>query len=111
MDNDDDIDTSGIPDFAPNPQWAKGPPDLVKTMLELRGLAVPEITRDTVINQLYIEAMDRKSKTQTARIMAWKLICDLKGYTESTNDIETVKSDKLTPEEMKAIAREFQNTY
>lgn len=108
--NDDELDYSGIPDFAPKSQWAKGPPDIVKTMLELKELAVPTISREKIISQLYIEAMDRRSRNQAARIRAWELIAELKGYKDKDEDIPEV-TDNLTHDEISTIAKEFNDIY
>lgn len=107
----DDIDDYDIPDFAPNPTWAKGPHQLVKSINELKDYAVPEITRDTVIGQLYLEASDRASRNQAARIRAWELIAELKGWKESTSEVIEENTDNLTVDEIKALKEEFDTSY
>ena len=108
---DDDIDTSDISDFPPQAQWAKGPHKLIKDISELRDMFVPTITRETLIGQLYIEAMDRSSRNQIARIRAIELIAELKGWKESTSDVSDENTDNLTAEEIKAVKDEFERSY
>lgn len=107
----DDIDTSEIPDFAPSPQWAKGPPSVEKHLNSFGDIYVPEISRETVINQLYLEAMDRTSRNQTARIRALELIAELKGWKDSSSDTKEENTDNLTPAEIGLIATEFEDSY
>lgn len=109
--SDENIDTSEIPDFAPSPVWAKGPPSLIKAINGMEDYALPVITRDGLIAQLYIEALDRGSRNQTARIRAIELIAELKGYKESTTDVPDEDTDNITPEEVKTIANEFEKSY
>jgi hypothetical protein len=108
--DDDDIDTSGIPDFAPNPKWAKGPPTVSKAINAFDDIYIPEITKDTVISQLYIEAVDRTSRNQAARVRAWELIAELKGWKDNEED-DLIEEDNLTHEEIASIAKEFNTTY
>ena len=109
--DDDNIDTSGIPDFAPNAQWAKGPPQLIRDISELQDMFVPVISRETIIGQLWVEAMDRRGKNPIARIRALELIAQLKGYTESTEDTIDENTDNLTVEEIKSLKDEFEKSY
>lgn len=109
--SDENIDTSGIPDFAPNPVWAKGKPEVIAAINGMADFALPVITRDSLIAQLYIEALDRGSRNQPARIRAIELIAELKGYKESTTDVVHEDTDNITPEEAKAIAEEFEKSY
>jgi len=111
MDNDDDIDTSGIPDFAPQAQWAKGPPQLIKDISELQDLFVPTISRESIIGQLWVEAMDRRNRNPIARIRALELIAELKGYKDSHDDTEEEETDNVTEEEATVIAKAFSDTY
>lgn len=108
--DDDDIDTSEIPDFAPSSTWAKAPHQLVKSIDELRDLFVPVITRETIIGQLWVEAVNPKSNP-IAKVRALELIAELKGYKESTTDAVHEDTDNITAEEIKAMRDEFEKSY
>jgi len=109
--NDDDIDTSGIPDFPPNGQWAKGPQQLISDISQLRDLFIPDISRETIIGQLWLEAQDRRGRNPVARIRALELIAELKGYKESHEDVHDEPTDNLTEDEIKKLEDEFQKSY
>ncbi len=111
MDNDDYIDVSHIPDGPPVSQWALGPPTLVTSIEQLKEMFVPKITKQSLINQLYIELMDRSSRNQPARIMAAKLIADLNGWTTLTADPVIEDTSNITPEEAKRVHDEFEKSY
>ena len=109
--SDDDIDTSNIPDFPPQGQWVKGPPQLITDIAQLRDMFVPDITRETIIGQLWLEAQDRRGRNPVARIRALELIAELKGYKESTEDVHDEPTDNITAEEAKMLEDEFQKSY
>ena len=111
MDEDDDMDYSDIPEFAPQAQWAKGPQQLVTDISQLQDIFVPAISRETIIGQLWVEAMDRRGKNPIARIRALELIAELKGYKDNSDDKEEEDTDNLSDEEIETIAKKFKDIY
>jgi hypothetical protein len=95
------------------PSWATAPSSLkiaIDGEVEVEPIL---ITKDLVVQNLYVEAKDRASKSQAARIQAWKMICELEGYLipEKENNEIIDESPDITEDRIKSIAETFNAAY
>lgn len=106
-----------IPDYSQPlqvPNWALGDSDNKQTLSSLHEIVVPEITRNMLVNQLYLELMDKKSKNQAARVRAAEVIAKLKGFIDqgpNPDDDLPEDTSNVTTDEAATVAKAFGESY
>ena len=116
-DDNNDFEDYNIPDMAPAapqvPSWAYGNSEQKREFGALKTIQIPEVTKDMVIGQLYLEAVDRTSRNQGARVKALATIALIKGWVKvpDKDDIPKQDTNNVTAEEAKTVANAFDEQY